>query len=484
MYLIWKGYENLYILRMEIVDYRNNFGKLSSSYRSTAAKRIKKLYLSPNSAYPVQWPMDISNPTVEEVLDKLSIAMDSPDVTTYDDIGSLALNSLEKAYLGTFLGSTSAEQNESLQFYNFRTSPFAQEMINDLLGTFQITSSQYKRGAERVIEMCNTITMDMGAYENIMVILEDLSLENEFIRQGQKKKQKQLANSMSASNITAEEVANSLAGPAKNLRSQYATQSTVNHAFLPSKMLTTGGFCEYCFELGGSEEARSLYSCESKICLILACGFVSHKNCRYYVSISCVKTSADEERNEGESSEKIRLIQEKIIALQREVDIELKIQEGVEKIVKAKKIGKSKQKTAAEKDIILQLEKNNKRLEVLKHEMQKRKVQLQSAQLSAVAAPVIAGQAKKGPLSKLAHGLENKRTNSNTDTSMLDTGILRVVVVDPITKSEFKKAIYITENQSTVEVIEMILTKSNVAGTPNDYELSFKTPEGGNDYLI
>lgn len=267
MYLIWKGYENLFILRTEIVDYRNNFSKLSSSYRSTTAKRIKKLYLSPNSAYPVQWPTDIVNPTVEDVLDKLSASMDSPDLTTYDDIGYLALVSLERAYLGTFVNSNATEQSESLQFHNFRTSPFAQAMINDLLGTTQVTSSQYKRGAERVIEMCNTITMDMGAYENIMVILEDLSLENDFIRQGQKKKQKQVANSMSNNNITFEETANST-GPLKSSRPQYATQSTVNHAFLSSKIQATGGFCEYCFELCGAEEAKSLYSCESKYCLI------------------------------------------------------------------------------------------------------------------------------------------------------------------------------------------------------------------------
>ena len=196
------------------------------------------------------------------------------------------------------------------------------------------------------------------------------------------------------------------------------------------------------------------------------------------MSISCVKTSADEERTDGEGSEKIRLIQEKIVALQREVDIELKIQEGLEKIVKAKKIGRNKQKTAMEKDIILQLEKNNKRLELLKHEMQKRKVQLQTAQLSVTASSVTTGQTKKSPIGRLTQ-LDNKHSGSNTDTSMLDTGILRVVVVDPITKAEFKKAIYITENQSTVEVIEMILTKSNVAGTPNEYELSYKTPEGG-----
>lgn len=204
----------------------------------------------------------------------------------------------------------------------------------------------------------------------------------------------------------------------------------------------------------------------------LACGILSHKNCRYYTTIACVKTSFDEERDDGieHDSEKVRLIQEKLVALQREVDIELKIQEGLEKIVKAKKVERSSKKSSVEKDILVQLDKNNKRLDILKHEMQKRKVQLQTAQISIDRG----GSLKKG----LVYGIEKKTTSSN-NADVIDTGILRVVYVDPVTRAEFKKVVYITENQSTVEVIEMILNKANLLGSPNEYNLLYRPTDGG-----
>lgn len=244
-------------------DYRNSFNKLGTSYRSTAAKRIKKLYLSANSAYPVQWPLDVVSPTIEEVLDKLSIGMDNPDVNTFDDIGIMALLSLEKAYHGMFKlpAPENGSTDDFLDFVNFRASPFYQAMRNDLFGTTHITASQYKRAAERVIEMCNTVTMDMGAYENIMVMLEDLALENEYIRQGQKKKQNQITSARSASNLFVEEMSPTTAK--SNRGGQYASESTAYHTFIHSKSLL--GFCEFCFESSGLEDSRSLYSCESKL---------------------------------------------------------------------------------------------------------------------------------------------------------------------------------------------------------------------------
>jgi hypothetical protein len=139
----------------------------------------------------VQWPTEYVDPTVEEVIEKINASLESPEINLYDDIGYLALNSLERSYLGMFQPVFDQADNEKKYFSNFLGSPFYQSMKNDLRGTAQLTTNQYKKAVERVITMCNNITMDMGAYENIMSILEDYSLDNEYLRSLQKKKQQQ-----------------------------------------------------------------------------------------------------------------------------------------------------------------------------------------------------------------------------------------------------------------------------------------------------
>jgi hypothetical protein len=210
------------------------------------------------------------------------------------------------------------------------------------------------------------------------------------------------------------------------------------------------------------------------------CGIYSHKNCRNQIQISCIKTAMDKDTTAmgiEHGSDKIRMVQEKLDALQREVNIELKIQEGLEKITKAKydpKASKSK-RSQTEKDIHSQFEKNTKRLEALKHEMQKRTIQLQSLQRSQQDLTDQQNK-KKGHLG--ASQLKEAGTSSSlTNLPLMDTGLLRVTIVDPLTKSEFKKAIYIPENQSTVEVIEMVLNKANLTGAPNSFQLSYTLPD-------
>lgn len=430
---------------MEVLDFRNNFSKLNAAARTLSARRIRKLYLMSNSAYPFEWPADMTKPKISQVLEKIAANIEVAEITIFDDIGYLALLTLEKAFNGSFSASINYKEN----FPNFRGSPFYQAMRNDFRGTAHLSFFQYKRAEERVIEMCNTITMEMSTYENIVVLLEELGLDGEISRQGLKKKQ-HLHVSKSVINLS--EDPTSPSGRPSKVQQFEGT----NHAFLPCDH-TVKAFCEYCFEAGGAEDTTVLYLCDT-------CQCICHRKCRDYFAILCVKTAADTESSVAEySSEKIRLIQEKLVTIQREVDIELKMQEGLAKIGKAASSPKKAKKSALEKDIVTQLEKNSKRLDVLKHEMQKRKVQLQTMQLAAAAPSPIKKALPLPSVTDLFDGL--------------DTGLLRVLVVDPVTKVEFKKAIYITENQSTVEVIVMVLDKSNLNGMPNDFQLSYRHPD-------
>ena len=203
-----------------------------------------------------------------------------------------------------------------------------------------------------------------------------------------------------------------------------------------------------------------------------SCGFICHKACRNQSTLKCVKTSSEKEVTvaEGNVSETIIQLQETLQNLQREVDIELRLQDGLEKMTKAKRpisYSGGKKHENDFKDMSSQASQNSKRLELLKHEIQKRQVQIQNLQKNEV----------KGNLGKSA-----------SMANIGDTGLLRVTVIDPETKSELKKALYIQENQSTIEVIQMILTKSNMKGEPSEYQLGYgpsaTTDNNNNSALI
>jgi Ras association (RalGDS/AF-6) domain len=177
--------------------------------------------------------------------------------------------------------------------------------------------------------------------------------------------------------------------------------------------------------------------------------------------------------------------------LQKEVDIEMKIQQGLEKIIKVKNISRAnKKKQASDMDVLLQLEKSNTRLEVLKHEMQKRRVQLQAMQAKHDAAfeelmerPLKRGeQTRRNNVSNNSHGnLELNPSVSGEITKPRDSelhddrdgGLIRVLAEDDILKTQTKKAIYISNNQSTKEVICTIMQKMNIPGPSDDYTLSY-----------
>lgn len=211
------------------------------------------------------------------------------------------------------------------------------------------------------------------------------------------------------------------------------------------------------------------------------------------MTLSCIKTSFEgaKEENIDIGSEAMRIVTEKLAALQKEVDIEIQIQEGLEKIVKTKKPSKAGKRTPFEIDVAAQLEKNIKRLDGLKHEMQKRTIQLQNMQVQAAlsaSTPIILEQESsdsdlerpKSVMKKLILSKSLGTLNSiTTDNDSQDTGLLRVVIIDSITKSQIKKAVYITKNQSTLEVIEVILQKSNLSGIPLEYSLFYKDPNSG-----
>ncbi|KAJ3273153.1 hypothetical protein HDV01_004793 [Terramyces sp. JEL0728] len=460
MYLLWRGQENLYLLRLDVQEFRNGFHKFPNpATRLNAFRKIRKQYFHSASPFFAIWPTDIVEPTINEVLDKMAANAEQPDITIFDDVGYLAMQSMERAYLGMFNPQTEKDDDKVYEYPKFKASAFHQILRNDLHGTSNLTSIQYTRAIERVTDMLTVLQVEVNKCEAIYGILEVIALDmdNIVLRQPKLLKKPPQATK-STLNLADDAMAQSVnnRGTLRNAASAIWTSNdpSSTHTFLPDTSEALK-YCEYCFQISEGDDSCSIYRCET-------CGFYCHKACRNQVRLTCIKTSNDGDiQSLVQESDRIRLVQEKLAALQREVDIELKIQEGLSKLTKAKIDRRKGKRSAAEKDISAQLDKNNKRLEILKHEMQKRMVQLQKLKT-----PATAPQENKMASSISMNGINNQ--------DLSDTGLLKVIVVDSETKSEYKKAIYISENKSTVQVIEMILEKSNINGKAVDFQLTYK----------
>jgi hypothetical protein len=133
MYLIWRKQENLYLMRMDIIEFRTNYYKMTVNNRVIAAKRFKKLYLTKTALFPIEWPDEISDPSIEEVLEKTWLSIEAPEIHVFDDIGFLALQALEKAFLGQFKPTPNLGEGYEDRFeIDFASGPFYQAMRNDL----------------------------------------------------------------------------------------------------------------------------------------------------------------------------------------------------------------------------------------------------------------------------------------------------------------------------------------------------------------
>ena len=93
------------MLRLYIIDYRNNFCKLTPNSQIAAAKRIRDFFLLSNSIFRVNWPE--INPfgidfKINLIIDKVNQTIDTPGANTFDILGYLAFIHLEKFFSGEF----------------------------------------------------------------------------------------------------------------------------------------------------------------------------------------------------------------------------------------------------------------------------------------------------------------------------------------------------------------------------------------------
>ncbi|KAI8905600.1 hypothetical protein EDD86DRAFT_249172 [Gorgonomyces haynaldii] len=418
MYLMLNRYESLFLLRMDTILFRNNFESMSMQSRITNCKKIYNSYFKVGAVLQIAWPEEMQSTLVLPAVDLIRELLETPDITMFDEISFLALQAMQLLYAGAY----SVESG----------------------GSAHVSAQHVQRSIERGLE-----TMQLMSLEHIVdkvglhfdLIQHELGITSPFspIQSARRQQSMYLVRDKSLG-VSSRELA---------LVRQEA------HTYLPNKNVEMQ-WCQYCLKSFSidkpSEDFLSPYKCE-------VCNYMCHKMCRGLTRLSCLKLSNNNDLDSIEiGSERVKLVAEKLAVLQKEIDMEMKIQDGLEKIAKAK--GSLRLKKKVDPDISNQLEMSGRRLETLKHEMQKRRIQLQSL------------QAKNELISQLNNSLSaSEDTNQPSDN---DGGILRVLVEDPQTKIQAKKVIYISNNQSTLEVITTILGKANVSGKPNEFQLSYQ----------
>jgi hypothetical protein len=172
------------------------------------------------------------------------------------------------------------------------------------------------------------------------------------------------------------------------------------------------------------------------------------------------------------------------------------LRDGIEKISRAKGLSPSKanrkKPTVAEADIMLQLSRSSKRLQVLKHEMQKRKLQLQNLQVKLDEEGQKNGKSFTRDSVKVSTVLRTPMNSSYMSASYMPSlpslnsglthisgqvnerdGIIRVSMQDAANKTDAIKTIFLTSEDTSSVVISMILQKFNVQGDRSEYALGF-----------
>ena len=99
MYLIWNGYENIYILRSELLEYRNQFFSISNSnLRLNFYKKLRRGFFTDGSLFNIDWPPNISDPSIQEVMDKIQMLADLSPANIYDDLAYICIRTLEMVF--------------------------------------------------------------------------------------------------------------------------------------------------------------------------------------------------------------------------------------------------------------------------------------------------------------------------------------------------------------------------------------------------
>ncbi|KAI8815050.1 hypothetical protein BJ742DRAFT_733571 [Cladochytrium replicatum] len=479
-------------LRMDTYQFRLEYHTLHPSSRKSFAYRIFNTYLSRNASLPVQFPRD-GPVSFRRIINSIKAGMESPDPSLFDELSLGILKVLEDLFNGVTLEgdggfmspNSSLEGLAGLESKSFTDSAFHQAMLSDLRGTRHLTTTQHQRAGERLMDFPPSYYEDTEVAEKLWSLLSSIGFDVDQLRprsanvqrSNSAKRHTSKTKSMSALDRrnSLDELDEAQGPPSPEKRDKEWKRNLFNlsspvdssHAFVKYTAAGNQQFCEYCFKRyeRNPDDSSSPYRCES-------CTYICHRNCRNFTRVNCVKVAVTKEADLDTEVAPIEISFHQ--AVKREIEIEMKIRDGLERITRAKAAfaepkmsltfgagskssspahsrtpsGTKKQPklSAAEQDILMQIEKSNKKLDVLKNELQRCQVQF-----SALLTASVASQEDLNPetFNPKADGLDASATAKEQGE------VVKVVYVDPTQKSESTKVVFVVPETTVKQLIDL-----------------------------
>lgn len=325
-------------------------------------------------------------------------------------------------------------------------------------------------------------------WEKIILCLESIGVDVEAlkIKQEHKMRERQVSNHKIKNNQSTEELLVSPTSskdaipPQKSEKDWKKSTAQLNsvssqHTFVqciePQHL-----FCEFCFKKGSDTENSIMYRCES-------CGYTCHKVCRYSIKVTCDDLPSPEgsdelgtdfldssSTREQTNEEKIRRFEEKIAATQKELDIEMRIRDGLSKITKAKVNLLKRPKKNNDTDTSKQLETSTKKMDILKHELQKCQIQL-AALHAAVAAEKKKYETSEGEV------ISSEPISPEKTSSSRPSEVMKLTAIDPVTKTESIKTFVVTDEMTVRQIVSKAIEKFVLEGIDEDYQITYKSED-------
>jgi len=527
MYLLSKGntLSLIYLFRSEAEEFRTNYYLYNSSGRKNQATKIYNCYFVQASPNYIEWKF--SEEQYSSCINDLNYfvyrELDNPDSQIFDRFIFLSMIILEKAFYGElpeyqdrafYPRLDNSELDESGE--SFEKSVFYKELKNDIKGSMNITTSQFQRAIERVLDLPAEYFDTIEIVEKIETYISNFEVNYNdllnsklltevkpgLLRMDKKNSMKinsddkssinsqnQISSTLSQTSINdltksqrlkkiktdALPDEKSLISPLlkdQSIRKSMTTnisnlvdQLKIGHTFVQNTEKDTV-FCEYCykqlqFKKVDKNDDSLAYKCE-------VCNMSCHKYCRNLIKVNCLEHTStalmDEYGEDALKSENINRIQMKMKAIQHELDIELKIRDGLEKLTKAKssplpsfiKSSKNHNKNAQPSDVHGQIERSQKKLDSLKHEMTKYRLCLTKL-------------LEESKLSKEETG----GSDSTKKEDISEGEVIKICCKNITNCTDLTKSFYATSETTTEMLIINAIEKFILDGTYKDYELTY-----------
>ncbi|KAJ3209519.1 Intersectin-2 [Dinochytrium kinnereticum] len=427
------------LARIETQRYRHSFLSLSSMARKATAHKIYITFLCRNATSPLPLRSTLG---ADALIESVRRNIENPEASLFDMLSFVCLQEMQDTFNGEGraqdlapASDTREERGSPENAVNFRNSAFFQALRNDTKGGKNITLGHLNRAAERLLDMTS------GLYpvdsDSLISVLEGTGLDCESYRA-----RLSLSSSVGGLHRTTSRRVHGHTLRAKSLSSVSERRKTIDDGS--------------AFDL---ENIRHAYSASSELSphshAFIAYIENDNKFCEY-----CFRAF-----KENEESKRSKRLTDKINSIQKDIEIESKIMEGITKINSAKVALTAKSKRRSEiipTEISQQVDFSSRKLEALQQELHRCRLQL---------AAISANTTSLNPSSPIHNSSESMKT---ADDGTSDEEVVKVTVLDGSLKTELRGAFIISPKTTTChQLITSTIAKFRLQGAEYDYNITY-----------